>query len=117
VPSTLPGLPSADGVRFGRVTKAELIDRVAARGQLRRRDAKRAVEAMLAEIEDTLGAGGEVAVSGFGRFHVARRGGRPGVNPRTGEEIWVDATDVPRFTPGTGLKRAVRGFGSVRDAA
>jgi len=91
------------------VTKAELIDRVSARGQLSRRDAARAVEAMLAAIQETLGAGGEVALSGFGRFHVSSRGARPGVNPRTGEEIWVEATSVPRFTAGTALKKAVRG--------
>jgi len=90
------------------VTKAELIDRVAGRGQLSRREATRAVEATLAVIEEELGAGGEVALSGFGRFHVSSRGARPGVNPRTGEEIWIEATSVPRFTAGTALKRAVR---------
>jgi DNA-binding protein HU-beta len=98
-----------DGVRFAGVTKAELIDRVASRGQLSRRDATRAVEVTLAVIEETLGAGGEVALSGFGKFHVSSRGARAGVNPRTGEEIWVEATSVPRFTAGSGLKKAVRG--------
>jgi DNA-binding protein HU-beta len=91
------------------VRKADLIERVSTRGQLPRRDAARAVEAMLSAIEETLGAGGEVALSGFGKFHVSSRGARPGVNPRTGEEIWVEATSVPRFTPGTALKKAVRG--------
>ena len=91
------------------MTKAELIDRVAARGRLPRRDAARAVEAMLSAIEETLGGGGEVALSGFGKFHVSTRGARPGVNPRTGEKIWVEATSVPRFTAGTALKKAVRG--------
>lgn len=88
--------------------KAELIDRVSARGRLPRRDAARAVEAMLSAIEETLAAGGEVALSGFGKFHVSSRSARPGVNPRTGEEIWVEATSVPRFTAGTALKKAVR---------
>jgi DNA-binding protein HU-beta len=90
------------------VTKADLIDRVAAGGRLSRRDAARAVETTLAVIEETLGRGGEVALSGFGRFHVSSRGARPGVNPRTGEAIWVEATRVPRFTAGTALKNAVR---------
>ncbi len=90
------------------MTKAELIDRVSARGQLPRRDAARAVETTLSAIEETLAAGGEVALSGFGKFHVATRGARPGVNPRTGEKIWVEATSVPRFTAGTALKKAVR---------
>jgi DNA-binding protein HU-beta len=91
------------------VKKADLIDRVAARGQLSRREAGRAVEATLAVIEEALGAGDEVALSGFGRFHVSSRGARPGVNPRTGAEIWIETTCVPRFTAGTGLKKAVRG--------
>jgi DNA-binding protein HU-beta len=91
------------------VTKAELIDRVAGRSQLSRREATRVIESTLAVIEETLGAGGEVAVSGFGRFHVASRGARAGVNPRTGEEIWIEAVSVPRFTAGAALKKAVRG--------
>jgi DNA-binding protein HU-beta len=91
------------------VTKAELIDRVATRGRLSRREAGRAVEATLAVIQETLGEGGEVALSGFGRFHVTSRGARPGVNPRTGEEIWIEATPVTRFTAGSGLKKAIRG--------
>jgi DNA-binding protein HU-beta len=99
---------SADDVRFARVKKAELIDRVADRGQLPRRQAARAVDATLAVIEEELGAGGEVALSGFGRFHASRRGARPGVQPRTGERIWIEATSVPRFTAGTALKNAVR---------
>ncbi len=90
------------------MTKAELIDRVSARSRLSRRDATRAVEATLSVIEETVGAGGKVALAGFGKFHVASRGARPGVNPRTGEEIWVEATTVPRFTAGTALKKAVR---------
>ncbi len=91
------------------MTKAELIDRVAARGQISRPDATRAIETALGLIEETLGVGGEVALSGFGRFHVTSRAARPGVNPRTGEEIWIDAVRVPRFTAGSALKKAARG--------
>jgi DNA-binding protein HU-beta len=91
------------------VTKAELIERVAARGRLSRREAARAVEATLAVVEEALGTGDEVALTGFGRFHSSNRAARPGVDPRTGEQIWIEATTVPRFTPGSGLKRAVRG--------
>lgn len=91
------------------MTKAELIDRVAARGQLSRRETARAIESTLAVIAETLSAGGEVALSGFGKFHVTSRGARAGVNPRTGEEIWIGAVSVPRFTAGAALKKAVRG--------
>lgn len=91
------------------MTKAELIELVAQRSRLTRREAGRAVDAALAVIEESLAAGGEVSLAGFGRFHVASRGARAGVNPRTGEPIWVAETRVPRFTAGSVLKRAVRG--------
>jgi DNA-binding protein HU-beta len=90
------------------VTKAELIALVAARSRLSPREAERALETTLAVIEESLAAGGEVSLPSFGKFHVGTRGGRNGVHPRTGAPIWVEATSVPRFTPGSGLKRAVR---------
>ncbi len=93
------------------MTKAELVDQVASRAQLSRSDASRAVDALAATVEEVLRDGGEVAIAGFGRFHVGELGARPGVNPRTGERIRIPATRVPRFTPGTRLKRAARGRG------
>jgi DNA-binding protein HU-beta len=91
------------------VTKAELVELVAQRSRLSRREAARALDAALTLIEESLAAGGEVNLSGFGKFHVGSRGARAGVHPRTGEPIWVEATRVPRFTAGSALKKAVRG--------
>jgi DNA-binding protein HU-beta len=91
------------------VTKAELIDQVADRAGLTKQEATRAVDAVLSTIEDALRRGSEVAVSGFGKFHVGARGARQGVNPRTGERIEIPASRVPRFTAGSGLKSAVKG--------
>jgi DNA-binding protein HU-beta len=91
------------------VTKAELTDRVAERSRLPRREAGRALDAALGLIEEALAVGGEVNLSGFGKFHVGVRGARAGADPRTGEPIWVEATRVPRFTAGASLKKAVRG--------
>lgn len=91
------------------MTKAQLTELVADRSRLSRRDAERALDAALDLIAETLAAGGEVSLSGFGRFHVGTRGARAGAHPRTGEPIWVQEARVPRFTPGSGLKRAVRG--------
>jgi DNA-binding protein HU-beta len=90
------------------VTKSELIDQVADRASLRRQDAARAVDGVLETIEDALRRGSEVALSGFGKFHVGERGAREGVNPRTGERIQIAATRVPRFTAGSSLKSAVK---------
>ena len=91
------------------MTKSELVDQVANRADLSKQDAGRAVEAVLGAIEDALRRGGEVSVSGFGKFHVSDRGPRMGVNPRTGERIQIAASRVPRFTAGSGLKSAVKG--------
>jgi DNA-binding protein HU-beta len=91
------------------VTKPEFIEHLAVRAELSRNDAGRALDAMLALVQDTLRDGGEVALSGFGKFHVGTRAARAGVNPRTGEPIAISATRVPRFTAGSGLKKAVRG--------
>jgi DNA-binding protein HU-beta len=92
-----------------RVTKSELVDQVADRTELTKQDAARAVDAVLATVEDALRRGSEVTVSGFGKFHVSERGARMGVNPRTGERIQIAASRVPRFTAGSGLKSAVKG--------
>ena len=91
------------------MTKSELIDQVADRAGLTKHDAGRAVDAVLATVQDTLRRGSEVSVSGFGKFHVGTRGARAGVNPRTGERIQIAASRVPRFTAGSALKSAVRG--------
>ena len=91
------------------MTKSELVDQVADRADLTKRDATRAVDALLATVEDVLRRGGEVTVSGFGKFHVSERGARMGVNPRTGERLQIAPSRVPRFSAGSGLKSAVKG--------
>ena len=91
------------------MTKSELVDQVADRADLTKGDASRAVDAMLATVEDALKRGSDVTVTGFGKFHVSQRGARTGMNPRTGEKIHIAASRVPRFTAGSALKSAVRG--------
>jgi DNA-binding protein HU-beta len=91
------------------VTKAEFVDQVAATSGLAKSDAAKAVDAVLSVIEETLSRGGEVNFTGFGKFSVAERGARQGVNPQTGEKIQIAATKVPRFSPGSALKKAVKG--------
>ena len=89
------------------MTKSEFVDHVADRANLTKKQAADAVDAMLSTIEDTLGRGSDVTFSGFGKFHVAERGARQGVHPRTGEPIQIAASKVPRFTAGSGLKKSV----------
>ena len=89
------------------MTKAEFVDQVADEADLQKADASRAVDAMLAVIEETLQRGGEVNFTGFGKFSVADRGARQGVNPQTGQKIQIKASRVPRFSAGSALKKAV----------
>jgi DNA-binding protein HU-beta len=91
------------------VTKSELIDQVADRAELTKGEAGRAVDAVLATVEDALRRGRDVTVAGFGKFQVSERAARLGVNPRTGERMQIAASRLPRFTAGSGLKSAVRG--------
>jgi DNA-binding protein HU-beta len=90
------------------MTKSEFVDTVATKAGLSKKDAGAAVDAVLGSIEDTLKSGGEVNFTGFGKFHVAKRGAREGRNPRTGESMRIAASRVPRFTAGSGLKKAVK---------
>jgi DNA-binding protein HU-beta len=90
------------------VSKQEFVDKVASEAGLSKKDASAAVDAVLKTIEDELRGGGEVSFTGFGKFHVAERGAREGRNPRTGESMQIAATKVPRFTAGSGLKKAIK---------
>ena len=89
------------------MTKGEFIDEVASRTGLSKKDAGSAVDAVLGTISDTLKKGGDVAFTGFGKFHVTRRAARQGVNPRTGERVQIQAANVPKFSAGSQLKKAV----------
>ena len=90
------------------VTKSEFVDRVASTSGLSKKDAGSAVDAVLGAIEGALKSGEDVNFTGFGKFHVAERGAREGRNPRTGESMTIAASRVPRFTAGSGLKKAVK---------
>ena len=90
------------------MTKSDFVDKVASESGLSKKDAGSAVDAVLKSIESALKGGDEVSFTGFGKFHVAERGAREGRNPRTGETMTIAASKVPRFTAGSGLKKAVK---------
>jgi DNA-binding protein HU-beta len=90
------------------VTKAEFVDQVARESGLQKGDAGKCVDAVLDTITEVLSRGGEINFTGFGKFSVADRGARQGVNPQTGERIQIAATKVPRFSAGSALKSAVK---------
>ena len=90
------------------MTKSEFVDQVASRSGLNRKDASVAVDAALETIQEALQRGSDVSFTGFGKFHVAQRSAREGRNPATGETMQIAAARVPRFTPGSSLKQAIK---------
>jgi DNA-binding protein HU-beta len=89
------------------LTKSEFVESIAG-DFASKKAAADAVESILDGISDTLAGGGEVNFTGFGKFSVAERGPRQGVNPRTGERVQIAATTVPKFTAGSQLKAALK---------
>ncbi len=91
------------------MTKADIIDSVAAEAELSKRKAGEIVELLLAEIKTALQKGERVALTPFGSFVVRRRRAREGRNPKTGAIINIPERNVPAFVAGRGLKEAVTG--------
>ncbi len=92
------------------MTKAEFVERLAGDARIgSKKAAAEAVDAVLDNIAEVLAGGGEVNFTGFGKFSVAERAARQGVNPRTGERITIQGGRVPRFSAGAALKSRVKG--------
>ena len=89
------------------MTKTDLINAVAEKAELSKKDADKAVAAVFAAISDSLVAGDKVQLVGFGTFEVRDRAAREGKNPATGEKIQIAATKVPAFKAGKALKDIV----------
>src|SRR3972149_2425286 len=99
------------GVRLGRVkdgegeewhvTKQEFVERVAAKTNLTKADAGRAVDAFLESVTEVLTSGGAADFAGFGKFSTQGRKARTGVTPRTGAKVYIAAATVPKFTAGS----------------
>ena len=89
------------------MTKVDLIAKVAAEAELTKKDAEKAVAAVLDGITEALKAGDKVALVGFGTFETHKRAARTGINPRTKETIQIAATTAPAFKAGKALKDAV----------
>ena len=90
------------------MTKQELAQKVAGDTGLSQNQAKDIVDTVFKTIADELAGGGEVAVSGFGKFSVSERSAREGRNPATGETIQIAASNGVKVSAGSKLKAAVK---------
>ena len=89
------------------MNKTQLIDVVAAKTDLKKKEAEAAVNATIEAIAEALKAGDKVQLIGFGTFEVKERAAREGRNPKTGETITIAASKHPAFTAGKALKDSV----------
>jgi DNA-binding protein HU-beta len=87
------------------MTKNELAGKVADSAGLGVGQARDAVEATFEAIAAELSNGGEVAVAGFGKFSVSKRAARTGRNPATGATIQIAASNAPKFSAASALKK------------
>lgn len=86
------------------VTKADLVDLVAERAGITRKEADDAVKVVLGGVVEALTHGEKVELRGFGSFRIRQRGSRLGRNPKTGEQVKVPAKKIPYFKPGKDLR-------------
>ena len=89
------------------MNKNDLVNKLADRTALSKGDAQKAVDGVFDIITDSLKAGDEVRVTGFGVFVVSTRAGGKGRNPQTGAEITIKASKAARFRAGKPLKDAL----------
>lgn len=85
------------------MNKAQLIDAIAEKAGLTKADSKKALEAVVATVGESLNAGDKVALVGFGTFSVSERSERTGRNPQTGKTITIPAKKVVKFKAGAEL--------------
>jgi len=86
------------------MTRTELIDDLANRTGLDKKDVKNFLLQLTSLIEDEIKKGGEVPMKGLGKFRVQNRKARVGRNPLTGDEIQIPAKTVVKFSISKSLK-------------
>ena len=87
--------------------KVELVEAVAAKANLTKADALRAIDATVEVLTDALAKGDRIPLAGFGTFAVSRREARTGRNPQTGAEVKIAARNAVTFKSAAALKEAV----------
>ncbi len=90
------------------MNKTELINAMAEKAELSKKDTEKALNAFIDTVTEELADGGKVQLVGFGTFETSERAARVGRNPQTGEEMEIPASIVPKFKAGKALKEAVK---------
>ncbi len=89
------------------MNKVELVAAVAEKADLSKKDADKAVAAVLDAVKEAVAKGDKVSLIGFGTFEVRTRAARTGRNPQTKQTITIPASKAPVFKAGKAFKDAV----------
>ena len=95
------------------LTKAELIDSVYEKVGFSKKEAAELVELVFETIKEELCKGGQIKISGFGKFRVRAKKARMGRNPQTGDAMTISARKVLTFTPSRILRDGINGKSSA----
>ena len=92
------------------MTRAELVDAIAAKLSMKKKDVAPVVDEVFSQIQTALVSGDRCVIAGFGVFKVAERAAREGHNPQNpSEKVQIPARKVAVFRPGKELRESVRG--------
>lgn len=91
-----------------KMNKKQLLLKISKASQLTLKDAESILNTFIEVITENLAKQTKIQLIGFGSFTAVKRAARVGRNPKTGEEISIPATIMPKFIPGKLLKGAVR---------
>ena len=91
------------------MTKADLVELVAAQVRLTKRDTEVVMDTILDSVSKALASkdDGKVELRGFGSFRTRQRRARQGRNPQSGESVHVPPKRIPFFKPGKELRRLI----------
>ena len=99
------------------MNKGELVESIASRSGLDKRQAEGALNAFVDAVMDAVKGGERVAILGFGSFNPRSRSARTGRNPQTGAPVKIAASKSVGFAPGAAFKTTLNSKGGTKKAA
>lgn len=91
------------------MNKTELTDFIAKQNSCSKAEAEKAINIFTNGIIGAVGEGNDVSLIGFGNFTINAVEARAGVNPKTKEQLRIEAYSQVRFKVGQKLKDAANG--------
>ena len=89
------------------MSKADLVNYIAAETGLTKADATRALEAMMSGVIKGLKENGKVTLTGFCTFAAKNKPAKDARNPRTGEKVVIPARVPTTIKAGSKIKEAL----------